>query len=318
MAASNLTLWKKANAPKTEKRYTEAALEFLRWCDENFESPVTYEELDDTFAEYVEFAYETGVSLSRAEYALHGLCNVIPRAKPFMMLSRQQLRGWRKSTVKNPHPPLTWGLACAIATRLALTGHIRYAVGLLLSFDCFLRVGELVALRREDIAIPGEARVDDGYDKLGVRLRQTKTGPNKFVSVHFESVASLLRDVVLDTKKGGRLFPFSASSFRYHMKKACRELGLSDRYVPHSLRHGGATYWFTVLGKPINDVMTRGRWAVVKSAEHYIQSGAAIMLSVDVPLRVAQLGKRAATNLLLYIHRAQAICEASLRKRLMR
>jgi hypothetical protein len=80
MAASNLTLWKKANAPKTEKRYTEAALEFLRWCDENFESPVTYEELDDTFAEYVEFAYETGVSLSRAEYALHGLCNVIPRA----------------------------------------------------------------------------------------------------------------------------------------------------------------------------------------------------------------------------------------------
>jgi hypothetical protein len=40
----------------------------------------------------------------------------------------------------------------------------------------------------------------------------------------------------------------------------------------HSLRHGGATHDY-LKGMPFDDVMVRGRWAVTKSAVHYIQQG---------------------------------------------
>jgi len=38
----------------------------------------------------------------------------------------------------------------------------------------------------------------------------------------------------------------------------CRELGLSAAYVPHSLRHGGATR-LHMAGVPLDDILMRGR-----------------------------------------------------------
>jgi integrase len=188
--------------------------------------------------------------------------------------------------------------------RMVLKGKHRQAVATLLAFDAFLRVGELLNIRREDVSVPGDARVDAGYDKIGIRLRRTKTGDEQFVTVHSPQISALLLDIVRDTRRRSRLFPWSASSFRGHFKRSCAALGLSARYVPHSLRHGGATYWFAVLDKPITDVMQRGRWAVQRSASHYIQMGSALALSVDVPAAVAELGKRISADLLLYFYAA--------------
>ena len=62
-----------------------------------------------------------------------------------------------------------------------------------------------------------------------------------------------------------RLFPYSTSTFRKHFKAACSDLGLSSDYVPHSLRHGGATHDHA-RGLPLEDILRHGRWASVKSA----------------------------------------------------
>ena len=84
---------------------------------------------------------------------------------------------------------------------------------------------------------------------------------------------ALIRDLVKNTKPGQFLFPFSAATFRRRFKTACTDLRLSNLYVPHSLRHGGATRYRHVLRWTIENVMERGRWVSTKSARRYVQSG---------------------------------------------
>ena len=145
-------------------------------------------------------------------------------------------------------------------------GHIRHAIATLLAFDCFLRVGELVGLRRKYAGDTGDRRMGSEYQGTSLRLKHTKTGPNQWVQVHEPQVVELLRCVVTGTAKADdHLFPFSAAEYRNVFKTSCAQLGMYHRYVPHSLRHGGATRWH-LLGHPIEDVLLHGRWSSVKSA----------------------------------------------------
>lgn len=303
-ALEHKPLWHYATSKKTTERYTTAAGNFLSWCSDHGESANTFHQLDQLLADYVQFLFDSGGSLSNAANAVRGITLLLPWVKPHLFLVSMNLRGWRKQHLPVAHPPLTWNLTCAIAIRLIQRGFWRYAVGTLLAFDCFLRISELCSLVKEDVSFPGDSRVDKDYQRVGIRLRHTKTGPNKFVEVHSEPIIMLLRDIIGDTPKRGLVFQCKPQQFRYQFKAACRDLGLAREYVPHSLRHGGATYWSHVLRKPIQDVMHRGRWASRKSTEHYLQAGASILLSVKVPLQVAELGQQISDNLLLFFYSA--------------
>ena len=49
-------------------------------------------------------------------------------------------------------------------------------------------------------------------------------------------------------------------------------------YVPHSLRHGGASCDFLVWGgERLEEILFRGRWASMASTRHYVQTGPALM-----------------------------------------
>ena len=129
------------------------------------------------------------------------------------------------------------------------------------------------------------------FTGMGVRLLRTKTGPNKFKNIRSEIVRALLRQLMTSLSQEGDalLFP-SAIVFRRHFKEAIALLGLSCRYVPHSLRHGGATHDY-IKGLSIEDVLFLGGWESTKSARHYVQSGRSLLLSMTVPQAVAELAR---------------------------
>ena len=53
-------------------------------------------------------------------------------------------------------------------------------------------------------------------------------------------------------------------------------------YVPHSLRHGGATCDYLYAGgESLEDILFRGRWASMKSTRQYIQQGPALMAAAS-------------------------------------
>jgi len=212
-----------------------------------------------------------------------------PELRYLLPRASQASRGWNKLCPGTSYPPLTWDLTVAIAVQLARAGKAAIGIGALLAFDCLLRVSELIGLHREDVLDSSDSRIGHEHAGTILILRRTKTGNNKSVTVLDPGVIALLRQLVARTPPGGKLFPFSSAVFRRALHSACASLGLSAQYVPHSLRHGGATRYFHVLHWPMEDVMARGRWASTKSARIYIQSGAALAGRMAVPEAIGRI-----------------------------
>jgi hypothetical protein len=57
---------------------------------------------------------------------------------------------------------------------------------------------------------------------------------------------------------------------------------------------------------PLEDILIRGRWASSKSARRYIQSGRAMLMTMEVADSVQLLAQAVAGDLLLYISLAQS------------
>lgn len=300
-------LWAKVT-PKTQQQYRQAVNLFLRWCNDNNVKSGTNADLDWTLCEYIHEQYEQHGGAGRALVAktLSGLQLLVPPLRGQLRWSAQCLAGWSKLHPAQKHPPLTWNLTVAIATQLAVWGRFNMAVGTLLSFCALLRIGELTSLTIEDVLDAGadDSRVD-GTDTSGLRLQRTKTGENKFAEIHNDSVRDLLRILMQGRRPDAKLFDFSADTYRKWFKRAVVALGLDDRYVPHSLRHGGATALY-MAGVPLETILVRGRWASTKSARHYIQSGRAMLLAQKVPAWVRNLGRLVSTqlhNVFMTLHR---------------
>jgi hypothetical protein len=93
--------------------------------------------------------------------------------------------------------------------------------------------------------------------------------------------------------------------FRRCLKATCSDLGLSDLYVPHSLRHGGATRYRHVLNWSIENILERGRWVSTTSARRYIQSGVAMLMAITAPPSITTAGVIMSKDPVIYITLAQ-------------
>jgi integrase len=281
--------------------------QFVSWCEQTHENANVNipSAVDEVLAEYLQWLYDSGAAQSLARNTVWGLVHRIPSLRRQLPTSTRTLKGWSRLEPTESYPPLTWPLTVAIAVQMARHHALREAIGTLFAFHAMLRVGELVALRREDIATAGDRRLGGSSVRTVARLRHTKTGPNKDLEIYDLDIASLLSDLVSATPRGARLFPFTADRFRRLFHTVCAELGLSSAYVPHSLRHGGATYLHAVRGVEITEVMIRGRWANTKAARMYIQSGRALLLQKDVPREVHAFGVAMSANIIRALSLAQ-------------
>jgi len=289
------------------KKYTEAVKSFISWCKRRRLDPVDINEFDECLTDYFHHLYRCGYGRDDAVCTLYGIIMLHPRLRDALPVSSLALRGWARVAPSQAHPPMTYDLTVLVAVHLARRGLWLYAVGTLLAFDCLLRVGELVGLQRTDVADAGDARMGREYKGMALRLRKTKTGPNQWVDVQDPVVCALLRDL-LRSSRSQMMFSFSSNEFRQEFKATCAALGLSDRYVPHSLRHGGATR-LHLIGVSIEDILLRGRWSSSKSARRYIQSGRALLLSMRVPARLQDLASRVAASPLLYLTVSKALSQ---------
>jgi len=307
-APSSLFLNSCAVAPSTLSTYLRAVNFFLSWVRARYRWPSRSRPSGDRLLStsaadlygfdvllhsFVDYCYRHGLSLSLATNVRHGVAFFVPRCRD-LPLTDQALRGWRRLQPSVSYPPLSWELSVVIAAQLLFRSRLpRFALGVLLAFDCYLRLSELVSLRKCDFsfALAGSSL------KVGIRLRDTKTGPNKFVTVSRLAISRLLKSFLAKLQPEDLVFPFSGDVFRARFHSALDSLGLrAFGFVPHSLRHGGATHDYA-CGESLDYVMGRGRWAVSKSARTYIQSGRALLIASRVPKRYSELGARLSADL---------------------
>jgi integrase len=275
--------------PRTAAVYRKAAQRFCDWATASGVAASDEAALDTALVEYFHEQFIDGAGKSLASSTLNGIVWLRPELRYLLPRASQTSRGWHKLCPGTSYPPLTWDLTIAIAVQLARDGKAALGIGALLAFDCLLRVSELVGLHREDVIDSSDLRLDSEHKGTILTLRRTKTGANKHVTVLNPGVIALLRKLVARTRPGGKLFPFTAAVFRRALHASCASLGLSSAYVPHSLRHGGATRYYHVLHWPMENVMDRGRWASTKSARIYIQSGAALAGRMAVPEAIGRI-----------------------------
>ena len=295
----------RAFAPSTLTKYVSAVRDFVVWCVEQGEDPVDMPSLDDLLTDYLHHLYESGAGRAAANCTYYGLIAQLPTLKHNLPTSLLVLRAFARLKPSVSYPPLTWELTVAIAVQLCRHGWRHAAIAALLGFDCLLRISELVGLHVDDVADAGDPRLNVEHTGMSLRIRKAKTGVNQWVSVRDPAVMALLRGL-LAVQRQGSLFSFTAAVFRAQFKHVCRELGLSSGYVPHSLRHGGATH-LHLLRWSLEDILMRGRWESTKSARRYVQAGRALQIAVQhVPSHIVALARLFASDVVSSLSLAQS------------
>lgn len=282
-------------SPSTYAAYHRAVDTFLRVCRLNYSILLTLDTItiDLYLAAWITSEYDAGGSYGYAEHARHGLHFFLPRVKNQLHESHALLRGWKRHRPSEAHPPLPKNIAVLMAVTLAAQGDFHAGLAVLLSFDCYLRINECMQLRACDVTIPFDSRMGARYTRCAVHLRTTKTLDNLSCTISDPVVARLLHRCVLSCESPNDfIFPFKAAVFRKHYFTATlARLGLAHlHFVPHSLRHGGATHDFVILGRSEAYVQKRGRWASQKSTNRYIQTLAATDLTYQVPAKLNDAG----------------------------
>jgi len=289
--------------------YRRHVRKFLEWCrltNVLFSTITTTEQLDDLVTDYLHYRYELmdGGGRQGGENLLNGLHMLLPRIKGHLLTARRVLLNWKRTVPPESYLPLTWELAVAIAVQMSARGYYRYAVGVLLSFNCLLRVSEMSALKDEHIVDTDDVRYPANYRKVMVIIPFAKGGRNQSVEVTDPAVIRLIRSVVSRTAPGKPLFPGGVHSYRRIFNSVRDQLGLSSKYGTHSLRHGGATLLF-LQGKPLEDILLRGRWKSNSSARTYIQQAPAVLAATTAPASVVRVARVLAQDVVLSLSLSQ-------------
>lgn len=300
---ARLPLQDLALAPSTLKAYTKQLHNFLTYSRLTSDKlhHVSARRLDRALAEFIQHSYDSSLPFTYASHALHAVVFHRPELKHHgLFVSRSCLKGWERVKRSQSHPPLTWELTAVIACTMARWGYHGPAIAMLVGFDCYLRVSELTGLRRRDIVMPHDARMGRAHTGMAVILPKTKTGLNQSVNLQRLDVAELLCSWVRRmpaSSSRALVFDFSPQWFGRLIRRCCVQHGVGHiPYVPHSLRHGGATADFLSKGD-VEYVHFRGRWKSIESLRTYIQTARALLAAQQVPARLNRLGILLSDNL---------------------
>lgn len=281
------TLTDASIAPSTAKAYGAATTKFIEWMlqyhDAAISSITDIHQFDNYFSAYLVHLYDMEVGKVAASQAFFGLNLLTPGITRMMPRSTKSLKGYHRLIPSKSHPPLTWPCTVMIALTMARNGNVQAGIATLLAFDSYLRIGELLGLRREDVAYGGDPRLKAGpINNVYIRLRRTKAGVEQSVIINNADVKVLVLSLCDTVAPNTLLFPYTTNSYRRLFKRVVAFWGLSSLYTPHSLRHGGCLYDH-LNGVPISDIQHRGRWQQQKTAYRYIQSFTQAAMAMTIP-----------------------------------
>lgn len=285
----SMSLYEMQLAPATRLAYTRALNKFFAHARLTFDTflELSAPQVDHLVARFIQHSYDTDSSFVYASHALNAVAFYRPDLRHCLYVARGTLRGWERNHKSQSHAPITWEMAVLLALSFAKTGHLGEAIALLLGFDCYLRVSEIASLQKTNIVMPRDARIGGPSPEMAVVLPRTKTGLNQSVTIARECVRSILcawmQSPGLRSAPGSAfIFAFTPASLRMLMRDRSAALGLAP-YVPHSLRHGGATHDFVVANKSVEHIQFRGRWKSLESTRRYVQTARALLAANAVP-----------------------------------
>ena len=160
-------------APKTRQRYKAALRRFTKYLRARGTVVKRSADFDLHLAQYMDYGHDTG-TLGRAEAFMtkSALEFFMPKLRRSLRLSNQQLAGWSRIKPPEPHEPIPYDLTLGIAHVFICQGHLDKAVGVLVSFQCYLRPPETLARTKSDFILADSPTEDDNGVLILTKPRQ--------------------------------------------------------------------------------------------------------------------------------------------------
>lgn len=271
--------------PRTLKSYQNALRHFFQWLDsENYRMPVRFTELDARVAQYLEHLWLDDFNITYAGHTLSALRRFHPQSRYRLPLARQYFTNWKSVHVCQQAVPMPAIVAAAVAGLAFKMDDQLFGITVLLGFAAFLRTGEMISLKHQDIA------VDIKSTRIILALPATKTSRQAAESV--ELLDSCLCPLVHSVLRANSEAPFcglTANQFRARLKVYLNFFTLLPfNFTAYSIRRGGASHAFAT-GTHFDDLLLRGRWQSVKTARLYLDSGRASLVRMAFTAEVESL-----------------------------
>ena len=268
-------------AKKTEERYEDCFTEFRRYHGLKLDFVMPSAQLfDDMVAEYVEWMWKQGEPKSMANYTLAAVQFFRPETKHHLPWSWKLVKVWNSLELPQRAMPLTTDLLMGFCGRAFEWRQPIFAWLLIVGFTLFLRTGELMNLRVQDIVLSTKTGV--------VYLPSTKGAkrhllPLERVEISEAVTVIALRALLKHKAPGDYLWPQSRQAFMTLWHDLVASLHLQDcGFYPYSLRRGGASTAYR-LGAMLDELVTKGRWAHVQTARLYLDTGLQSLISFTLP-----------------------------------
>ena len=287
------SLLEHAVLPATAAAYRAGYHTFIRFLFFYFRiSPTALSpsNLDFYFSEFISYIWRKhrGGHRQLCVNAKHGILLVLGyHLKGCFPQTNRCLVTWkrRKPVVSALPMPQHWlDIMCLL---LSCRGYWRHAAGLLIAFGGCLRCSELLGLHGLDILVPDDPR--QSGSAVGLRLRHTKTGPNKFARIRDPFLVPLLLFFKRTTPPDQLLFEGISNYTLNRLLGWCsKALRLDVRFTMHSLRHGAAVKRFLDGDHP-DLIRLEGRWSALYTMETYLQTCTSLLLSIQCPPRLVDV-----------------------------
>ena len=195
-------------------------------------------------------------------------------------------------------PPLPADVVLGIAGWLVGQGELAAAALVVTGFNCFLRTGELLSLRRAHVRFAASHL--HGVLLLPWTKSGERTAAPESVAFNDPLVSRLLDLACARVTEAKRICPSSGVRLRHLFDSALQALQLDGRGCrPYSLRRGGATADFLEHGSAATTQL-RGRWASLKVRRIYVTLGRESLAKMACPpesLRLCALHVRSLATL---------------------
>ena len=284
----------------TVARYAEHFNRFSQHLSDTIKSwPTSPEEFDLVTSEYLEILWDLGEPKTAATYTLASIHYYLPQLKRKLPRSRQLKAVWDKLELPCQAVPLDLDTLFSIVSYFWFSDQAPIAMACLIAFNAMLRTGELLELRVGDCSPAPDCWV--------LQLRSTKAGQRRLLqdeSVIIKDSLTIAALTFLTRNKnpGDFLVGVSPHRFRKAWNVMKMHFEISHlKYLPYSLRRGGATWYFNHTGN-FSRTMLRGRWQHLKTCKLYIAEAQMTLATLALPTRTQKLFAKALASLRPHLH----------------
>ena len=191
---------------------------------------------------------------------------------------------WLQSEPSAHHVAMPVQVLMALLSVCILWGWNHVGAMLALGWGAFLRAGEVLSARRQQLVLPPDVGFSTAFALFSIMEPKTRFSAAKHQCAKLD-IPDLLQYVELclsPLRPDQRIWPFSGQTMRTRLRQLLKAVGLqTERSIKGkpldlgSLRAGGAT-WALMALEDSELIRRRGRWVNSKTMEIYIQEVSAV------------------------------------------